>query len=376
MLPSTQTFIPIQVDALKRFEPQYAGLIPASRPFPLKQTAVLLTPEYSLRSRVRRESYRWTGFAPSYHSRLRATGSKLMHVHFAEAASSAIFISEALQIPFLFHLRGGAEMMSDAELRRKAFQIPYLLWREKLWARASAFLCVSDFIRKKALLAGFPAEKTHVHYTGIDLTRFTPSTPLAEKDSSLVLYVGRLIAYKGADHLVRAMASVRKNHPAAHLAIIGDGTLLPRVRQLADELGVPCQFLGEQPWSVVRTWLERARVFCGPSLTLPDGMSEAFGNVFTEAQAMGVPVVAYRHGGIPESMIEGETGLLADERNEGQLAAHLSRYLCDDAFWLRSRELGMKWVRQNFDVIKQTAKLEQLYSDILERDVRSRAKAA
>ena len=94
-------------------------------------------------------------------------------------------------------------------------------------------------------------------------------------------------------------------------------------------------------------------------------MSEAFGNVFTEAQAMGVPVVSYRHGGIPETMLDGKTGLLADERDEKQLATNLSRYLSDANFWAASRELGMRWVRENFDVLKQTAKLETLYDEVI-----------
>ena len=94
-------------------------------------------------------------------------------------------------------------------------------------------------------------------------------------------------------------------------------------------------------------------------------MSEAFGNVFSESQAMGVPVVSFRHGGIPETIREGITGLLAPERDVEQLAAHLTRYLEDNSFWLRSREEGMRWVRQHFDVRLQTAKLEDLYDGVI-----------
>ncbi len=76
---------------------------------------------------------------------------------------------------------------------------------------------------------------------------------------------------------------------------------------------------------------------------------------------MGVPVVSFRHGGIPETMREGVTGLLAEERDVETLAAHLLRYLEDDAFWASSREEGLKWVRSRFDVDAQTARLEELY---------------
>jgi colanic acid/amylovoran biosynthesis glycosyltransferase len=365
MLPSTQTFIPIQVNALKRFSPHYVGLIPAQPAYALNLSPILLTNSRSLGSRVRREAYRWTGVAPSYHAQIRKLGAKLLHAHFAEGASSAVAISSALRIPMVLHLRGGAELLPDEELRRHAFQLPYLLWRRRVWSCASRFLCVSDYIRQKAIKAGFPADKVRVHYTGIDFSRFSPSPDIAGKDKNLVLFVGRLIPYKGADHLIRAMHIVRQSHPEAHLVVIGNGFFRPTLEALVHDLRVPCQFLGEQTPAVIRSWLERARVFCGPSITLSDGMSEAFGNVFTEAQAMGVPVVSYRHGGIPETMLDGETGLLANEGDHNQLAAHILRYLTDDGFWSRSRELGMTWVRDNFDVFKQTARLEDVYDEVI-----------
>jgi colanic acid/amylovoran biosynthesis glycosyltransferase len=117
----------------------------------------------------------------------------------------------------------------------------------------------------------------------------------------------------------------------------------------------------------MRSWLERARVFCAPSVTVEGGMSEAFGNVFSEAQAMGVPVVSFRHGGIPETLRDGVTGLLAPERDVEMLAAHLTRYLEDHSFWAHSREEGMHWVRQKFDVRLQTAGLEAIYDNVIEQ---------
>src|SRR5882724_9531185 len=171
MLPATQTFIQTQVNALKRFRPQYVGLIPAQTSCALNSSPILLTNSRSLGSRVRREAYRWTGVAPHYHAQLRDLGAQLLHAHFAEGASSAVALSTALQIPMVLHLRGGAELLPDHELRKHAFQLPYLLWRRRLWAQASVFLCVSSFIRQKAMVAGFPKDKLRVHYTGIDFSR-------------------------------------------------------------------------------------------------------------------------------------------------------------------------------------------------------------
>jgi colanic acid/amylovoran biosynthesis glycosyltransferase len=365
MLPSTQTFIPVVVDALTTFTPQYAGLIPAEKNYPLNSTPILLTPDRSLRSRVRREAYRWTGASPAFHRRLAKTNPDILHAHFAESAGSAVSIARALDIPMVLHLRGGAEMHSDDVLRSKLFQRPYLRWREQLWQRGSLFLCVSEFIRRKAIEAGFPEDKLRVHYTGIEMSRFTRSEPVPERDRNLILYVGRLVKYKGGDQLLRAMQIVRRTNPEARLAVIGDGEFRPHLEALAVELQVPTEFLGEKTAGVVRSWLERARVFCGPSVTLEDGMSEAFGNVFTEAQAMGLPVVSYRHGGITETMLDGKTGLLADEYDYQTLAANLDTYLRHDQAWESAHELGMRWVRENFDVRVQTRRLEEIYDEVI-----------
>ena len=162
------------------------------------------------------------------------------------------------------------------------------------------------------------------------------------------------------------MKLVRQQHPEARLVVIGDGFFRASLERLNGELGVGATFLGELPQPTIRVWLERARVFCGPSVTDHDGMSEAFGNVFSESQSMGVPVVSFRHGGIPETMRDGVTGLLAAEGDVPQLAAHLTRYLEDGAFWESSREEGMRWVRAQFDIRTQTAKLETLYDAVIE----------
>lgn len=367
MLPSTQTFIPLQVNELRRYEPQYVGLLPADRNLALPTPPILLSTARTRVARIRREAYRWTGIAPSFHRRLQNVHAQLLHAHFAEGAAPAVNLSRRLNLPLILHLRGGAELFPDRELRRHLFQWPYLRSRRALWARASLFICVSDYIRQKALRAGFPADKLHVHYTGMDLTLFKPGTPPVERDPNLILYVGRLVPYKGCDYLLRALALLQRQHPQARAVIIGNGTFRPELERLATELGVRAEFLGEQPQTAIRRWLEQARVFCAPSVTLSDGMSEAFGNVFSEAQAMRLPVVSFRHGGIPETMREGITGLLAEERDVETLAAHLGRLLTDDAFWANASDQAHQFVHQQFDVRTQTAKLETIYDEVIRK---------
>jgi glycosyltransferase involved in cell wall biosynthesis len=361
ILPSTCHFIPAQVNQLHDFAPTYAGLVPAQKNLELDRVPILLRTDRSPVSRAARELYRWTGAGARFHAPLKQVDARLIHAHFAEGGPPAVFLSKRLNIPLILHLHGGAELMTDANLRGKLFEWPFLAHRRRVWKRASAFLCVSEYVRGHALRAGFPPSKTHVHFNGLDCKTFTPEMPVEEKDPNLVLYVGRLIAYKGCDYLIRAMQLVQRDRPGSRLVIIGDGSSRRELQELAQSLQVDCAFLGELKPTEVRSWLEKARVFCAASVTTPDGQSEAFGVVFLEAQAMGVPVVSFRHGGIPETMREGVTGLLAEERDVNGLAEQMLRYLGDDKFWSQSREEGMLWVRSNFDNGVQTAKLEEIY---------------
>jgi colanic acid/amylovoran biosynthesis glycosyltransferase len=365
ILPISVTFIPVQVNALRKFRPQYVGIIPCTPSLELPQEPILLSPKYSTFNRGRKILYRWTGFAPSFHQRVRDVKAALIHAHFGENGPIALSLANALNLPLVMHLRGGAEIMREEVIRRKSWALPFLLRKKELCKRAAIFLCVSEFIRNKALEHGFPEEKLRVQYTGIDLKQFQPAENKVDRD--LILYVGRLVEYKGAMHVIRAAAIARKSCPTARVVLIGDGPLRSDLVRLARELNVPCNFLGAQPSNIVREWLSRARVFCAPSMTLPDGQAEALGNVFTEAQAMGVPVVSYQHGGIPEAVLHGKTGLLAPEGDINTLAQHLVRYLSDSAFWQECSAKGVEWAREHFDVISQTARLENIYEEVLAR---------
>ena len=236
MLPSTQTFIPLQVNELRRYHAQYVGLIPADKNLPLPHEPIMLTEKRDRFGRLRRELYRWGGVGPAFNASLQHAGAHLIHAHFAEGGSPALFMSGHLDVPLVLHLRGGAELMPDAELRRHLYQLPFLAYRRRLWERASLFLCVSEYIRKKAINAGFPEEKLRVHYTGTDCDVFAPKLTLIEKDPNLILYVGRLVPYKGCDYLLRAMSRVQLQWPKAHLVIIGDVWFRPSLEKLNIEL--------------------------------------------------------------------------------------------------------------------------------------------
>jgi glycosyltransferase involved in cell wall biosynthesis len=231
-------------------------------------------------------------------------------------------------------------------------------------ANGARFLCVSNFIRKQALAKGFPADKTMVHYTGIDVDYFQADPQI--KRSPTVLFVGRLVPKKGCEYLIRAMAEIQRVVPETKLVIIGDGPLRGGLEKLSATTVKNFEFLGAQKPAVVREQMNRATVFCTPSVVSETGDAEGFGMVFAEAQAMGLPVVSFASGSLPEAVADGQTGFLAPERGWQALGAKILLLLRDEKLWAQFSRAGALRVRSQFDIRKRAQALEVIYEQVID----------
>ena len=154
--------------------------------------------------------------------------------------------------------------------------------------------------------------------------------------------------------------------PMTHLVIIGDGPLRNELEgEAAQLLSGRYTFLGAQSPAIVHAWLQQAMVFCVPSVTAANGDSEGLGMVFCEAQAMGVPVVSFASGGIPEAVIHGVTGVLLPEKDRIGLAQAICRLLKNRDRWAEMSKQGQRRIRQNFNLSLQTAILENKYEEVI-----------
>jgi glycosyltransferase involved in cell wall biosynthesis len=86
--------------------------------------------------------------------------------------------------------------------------------------------------------------------------------------------------------------------------------------------------------------------------------------VFAEAQAMGTPVVSFRHGGVPEAVADGVTGLLVPERATTELALALSRLLSDSGLWRSFSSAGVARIGKEISLAGQTRRLESIYASV------------
>ena len=358
LLGTSETFIRAQAESLHYFIPIYLGL---------KRNPGIVLPESQVRIVGREgrvgdfERARFKLLGPNA-KLLRAMAPKqpvLVHAHFAPDACNALALAESLRIPLLVSLHG-----YDITVGDQHHPAAYRWRRERLRAQASRFLCVSNFLRGKAIARGFPAAKTVVHYTGTDVDFFRPDPRVPR--SPVVLFVGRLVPVKGCEYLIRAMTCVQRSAPEARLVVIGDGYLRPKLEQQAASSLGNFEFLSAQQPAAVRLWMNRASVLCTPSVSMESGYTEAFGMVFVEAQAMGLPVVSFASGGIPEAVADGETGFLVKERDWQALANRLLRVLIDQDLWARFSQAGQRRVRTYFDIRKQAVALDNIYQQVLE----------
>jgi colanic acid/amylovoran biosynthesis glycosyltransferase len=372
LLPVSETFIQKQASELVNFRPVYIGLRRYEPSLTFTDKPILLCPN-AVTARTRGMFYKATGFAPLFHRRAKRLDAALLHAHFAVDGANALPLVGAIQKPMVVTLHGNDVTTTDESYRCSTTGQIYLGHRQRLWDRASAFVCISDFLRRKALESGFPEHKLRTHYIGIDINFFRPYVPeyLVHLRKS-VLFVARLVEKKGCTYLIQAMQQVQSRFPDARLVIIGDGPERSSLEAQARRLGVQCDFRGAQPSSLVRQEMSSARVFCVPSVTARSGDSEGLGIVFAEAQAMGLPVVSSLHGGIPEVVCNGATGLLAPERDHNRLAEHITRFFADETFWKDCSRKAQTWVADHFDIRRQTLSLEETYTAVSQSGAESR----
>jgi glycosyltransferase involved in cell wall biosynthesis len=134
--------------------------------------------------------------------------------------------------------------------------------------------------------------------------------------------------------------------------MIGDGPLKDACVDLARELGLAdaVTFLGARGPDVVRGEMRGARAFVQHSIVAPSGDSEGTPVAIIEAGATGLPVVSTRHGGIPDVVVEGETGLLVDEQDVDGIAAHMATLLENPALAARMGRAARERIQQEFSM--------------------------
>jgi glycosyltransferase involved in cell wall biosynthesis len=190
-------------------------------------------------------------------------------------------------------------------------------------------------------------------YMGRDAKDFAPPQDKARvrqqlgwpADSIVAIYVGGLVETKGIRELVAAAEPLLRKHSRFQLVCVGDGPSRDRLLSLWDSVGRPGAVVlpGRLPPQQVPLYLQGSDFLVLPSYS--EGMPQAV----LEAMSCGLAVIATRVGGVPEAVIDGQTGLLVEAKNVDQLQAAMERMIADEGFRRAAGQSGLVRAREVFD---------------------------
>ncbi|MCA8899802.1 MAG: glycosyltransferase [Hyphomonas sp.] len=241
---------------------------------------------------------------------------------------------------------------------------------DHVWPEADGYIANCEYFRQRAIDLGCPEDRIRVVGSGIRLESF-PFRPKAHdpREELRFLMVGRLIERKGFHIALQALGRyARASRRRIRIDIVGDGPMRDRLQQLAQDCGLGSRttFHGAQDHAAIAGFLTRCDVFLAPCMTCPKGGQDAPVNTIKEAMAIGRPVVATRHGGIPELVYDGVTGALCEEGNVENLEAAIHRLMDLAPSWPGMLAAGRRAVEQAYELSRTTGQLMQAYQSILQ----------
>jgi glycosyltransferase involved in cell wall biosynthesis len=308
----------------------------------------------------------WNGELTSHY--VKAFRQLQTEVVLAEYGPTGVRVLDAcqrLRIPLVVHFHG-----YDASVRSVLAE--HAESYRRLFREAAAIVAVSRQMCDKLISLGAASDKVHYNPYGVDCRAFSVADSMAA--APVFLAVGRFVEKKAPQRTLSAFAEVYRANPATRLRMIGDGPLLSSCRELARELGInrAVTFLGEQTSLVIQDEMRHARCFVQHSVEAGDGDCEGAPVAVIEAGASGLPVVATRHGGIPDIVLDEETGFLVNEHDARGMAAQMLRVITDAALAARIGQAARKRIVANFS---KELRLARLWS-IIERSVQLTSKTS
>ncbi len=308
-------------------------------------------PEYKIPLRARNALYLGDQFA--------ARGITHFHVHFANrAAHTAVFVKAISGIPFSVSTHGQdfmTDLGNDDLLREICREAEFVANETEFSKGLVAGLC-PDSVAKMVRV-----------FNGMDLANFpavvtTPVNPVPR-----ILGIGRLIEFKGFQHLIPACAVLKSRGVALECEIVGEGPWRAHLQALMEEHALQgvVRLLGSLPQEEVFAKLQAADIFTLPCVVDKKGASDVFPTVILEAMASGKPVVSTRLAGVPEQIEHERTGLLVEPKNEVGLADALERLLGSAELRGQYGDAARKRIEAAFAVEQTVLPLKSLFDKVV-----------
>ncbi|MEO7934360.1 MAG: glycosyltransferase [Chthoniobacterales bacterium] len=358
-----------QVTGLKRYE---NVVITKTRQhqadFPFEPVVKLDKPSINLLKRLvskyiyKKTAFIYRGEYAVLESALKVHQPDLLHIYFGHTGVHLLPFIEESKMPCAVSFHG-------ADVMPRADRPEYLGNLKKLLQIIPIAMARSESLAVRLRDLGCPAEKIRINRTGIPLDQLKYIDRSSHGKVPLrFIQACRLIEKKGLRTTIEAFSKIRRQLPGSTLVIAGAGPMAEELASLVARLGLApyVQFVGFLDQAALREWYANSDIFVHPSEITAQSDQEGVPNSLLEAMATGLPVVATIHGGIPEAVEHGKTGLLVPEKDVTALAAAMLELGQDFSRRLSMGQVAAASVRENFEQGAQIAKLESYYDEAIQ----------
>ncbi len=293
---------------------------------------------------------------------LAESRARLLHVYFGHIGALFLPWLRRATLPSVLSFHGADVSVGFARERDRT------ALREAL-GLATLVLARSEALGDDLRALGCNPDKIRIHRAGLPAARFSATPHTHPGDGEVVVIQAcRFIAKKGLPTTLAAFARFSAGRPASRLVLVGSGPMRAELERRAQELGIAgkVEFAGFLDEAALVERYGQAHLFVHPSETGPEGDREGVPNTVIEAMAAGLPVIGSRHGGIPEAIEDGVSGLLVPEADAEALAVAMSRALGDKVLYDRLASAASARAKSLFDLEANTRLLEGWYSEAIE----------
>ncbi|MES2571989.1 MAG: glycosyltransferase [Verrucomicrobiota bacterium] len=290
---------------------------------------------------------------------LKRRPADLMHIYFGHTGVHLLPLIKEWNRPSVVSFHG-------LDIQARPHQDGYDAQMQDLLQTVPLVLARSRSLMERLEQLGCPTPKLRLNRTGIPLNDFPYARRTLPADGAWrFVQACRLISKKGLLTALRAFARFHAGNPAARFTIAGEGPMKTEVATLAAQLGIGAAvelrgFLSQQELAALYA---DSHLFVHPSEMPPDQNQEGVPNSMLEAMASGLPVLATRHGGIPEAVTHEQSGLLVNERDDEALFQAMRRITTEPGMLHRFGEAASASVREEFEHTRALEKLEAIYDE-------------
>ncbi|OYD17117.1 hypothetical protein CH333_01910 [candidate division WOR-3 bacterium JGI_Cruoil_03_44_89] len=290
---------------------------------------------------------------------LREHKAVLIHAHFGGGGIMVLPVALKLGIPIIVEFHG-------IDTSRYPRYFVYRRRLKKLFEKGNCFIAVSEDMKNDLVKLGCEEEKIRVCYIGIDVDKFSLKHHRVENINKIVM-CGRFVEKKGFEYGIKAYARMKNKN--TRLIIIGDGKLMPQMKEVVESLKLSSSvdFLGFCSHDRVKEELKRADIFLAPHVTARNGDKEGIPNTIKEAMATGLPVVSTYHSGIPELVKDGRSGFLVNERDVEGMSRCLEKLLDNPGLREEMGKRGRQMILEKFTLEGEIEELEEIYESNVKR---------